>query len=92
MRGMPVDSYQRIFGNKQRILVVMSHPDDCELYCGATVARLVHDGKKVRVVKMTYGDKGSKQEKVSSEKLKVIREKEDRDAMKILGIRDCKGY
>ncbi len=83
-----LDSYQKIFGNKKRILVVMPHPDDCDLYCGATVARLTHDGKRVRVVKMTYGDRGSKSEKISRRQLREIREKEDRQAMRVLGVRD----
>lgn len=85
---IPQDSFDKIFSQKSRILVVMPHPDDTELYCGATVARLVRSGKRVRVVKMTYGDKGSRQEKVTSEELKVIREKEDREAMNILGIKE----
>ncbi len=82
------DSYNRIFGRKTRILVVMPHPDDTDLYCGATVARLVQDGKRVRVVKMTSGDRGSKQLKIKNEKLKIIREREDKVAMRVLGIRD----
>lgn len=85
---IPVDSYQKIFSKKNRILVVMPHPDDTDLYCGATVARLIKDGKKVRVVKMTFGDKGSKQEKISQNNLRKIREKEDRLAMKVLGVKD----
>lgn len=82
------DTFERIFGKKSRILVIMPHPDDCDLYCGATVARLTHSGKRVRVVKMTFGDKGSRQEKITQEELKKLREKEDRAAMKILGIKD----
>lgn len=62
MVNIPTDSFNKIFGNKKRILVIMPHPDDTELYCGATVARLIQSGKRVRVVKMTYGDKGSRQE------------------------------
>lgn len=42
-----VDSYTKIFRDKQRILVVFAHPDDLELYCGGTVARLIGDGKKL---------------------------------------------
>lgn len=86
--NLPTDSYKRIFENKFRMLVVMPHPDDTELYLGATVARLIQDGKRVRVVKMTYGDKGSRQEKVTQSELRTIREKEDREAMKILGVKD----
>lgn len=82
------DSYDRIFGQKSRILVIMPHPDDCELYCGATVARLVKNKKRVRVVKLTYGDKGSKQERVTREKLQTIRKREDREGMRLLEIAD----
>lgn len=82
------DSFDRIFREKSRILVVMPHPDDTELYCGATVALLIQKGKRVRVVKMTFGDKGNRQEKVTQKELRIIREKEDREAMKILGVED----
>lgn len=82
------DYYHKIFANKKRVLIVMPHPDDAELYCGATIARLVADGKKVSTVKMTYGDRGCKQEKISQKKLRKIRLREDRQAMKILGIRE----
>ncbi len=86
---MPItDSFNKIFSNKSRILVIMPHPDDTELYCGATVARLIQSGKRVRVVKMTYGDKGSRQEKISQSQLRKLREKEDRDAMRVLGVKD----
>ncbi len=88
MVNIPIDSFERIFSNKNRILVIMPHPDDTELYCGATVARLIQSGKRVRVIKMTFGDKGSRQEKVTQKKIRRIREKEDREAMKILGIED----
>lgn len=88
MVNIPTDSFNKIFGNKKRILVIMPHPDDTELYCGATVARLIQSGKRVRVVKMTYGDKGSKQEKVTQKELRRVREQEDREAMKALGIED----
>lgn len=85
---IPTDSYQKIFGNKKRVLVVMPHPDDTELYCGATVACLIQSGKRVRVVKMTLGDRGCKQEKISQKQLRKTREREDKVAMRILGIKD----
>lgn len=84
----PTDSFNRVFGNKTRILVVMSHPDDAEIYCGATIARLTRSGKKVRIVKMTYGDRGCKQEVITQKALRKIRIKEDKAAMQILGIKD----
>jgi LmbE family N-acetylglucosaminyl deacetylase len=81
-----IDSYQEIFKDKKRILVVFAHPDDLELYCGGTVARLIKDGKEIRSVKVTNGQNGSRQEKISSQELGVIRESEDRKAMEVLGI------
>lgn len=83
----PEDSFQKIFGNKKRIMVVMAHPDDAEIYCGGTLARLVREGKRVRVVKMTLGSRGSKQEKISEKDLERVRLSEDKKAMKVLGIK-----
>jgi LmbE family N-acetylglucosaminyl deacetylase len=83
-----IDSFDRIFANKQRIMAVMPHPDDLEIYCGATIARLIKEGKKVRVIKMTYGDKGGKQQQISQKELRNIREKEDRKAMRVLGVNE----
>lgn len=82
------DSYDEIFGEKKKVMVVMAHPDDTEIYCGGTVAKLLGDGKEVRVIKMTYGDKGCKEEKISSDELRKIREREDKKAMQVLGIKD----
>jgi LmbE family N-acetylglucosaminyl deacetylase len=83
-----IDSYSEVFKDVKKVLVVMPHPDDCELYCGGTVVRLVNNGIDVRVIKMTNGEKGCKQEKITSEELKKIRVKEDTMAMKTLGIKD----
>ncbi|MBI2464703.1 PIG-L family deacetylase [Candidatus Shapirobacteria bacterium] len=80
------DSYSQIFANKQRIMAVFAHPDDLELYCGGTVSRLIADGKTVRSVKMTSGDMGSRQEKITQTELKIIREQEDSASMSKLGI------
>lgn len=83
-----LDSYQKIFSKKQRILVVFAHPDDAELYAGGTIARLTQDGKTVRVVKVTSGNRGSRQEKITTAELEQTRENEDRTAMRIFGIAD----
>ena len=84
----PTDSFDKVFSNKNKILIVFSHPDDAELYSGGTIARLIASGREVRVVKMTMGEKGCKQEHVSEEELKEIRLKEDKKAMKTLGVKD----
>lgn len=80
------DSYTRVFSDKQRILAIFSHPDDLELYCGGTLARLIADGKTVRSIKMTSGDMGSRQEDITQEDLRIIREKEVSASMTHLGI------
>lgn len=81
---MVQDDYNKIFGEKQKILVVFSHPDDLEVMCGGLVARLTRDGKEVRSIKVTSGDKGSGKETIAD--LGSQREKEDKEAMKELGI------
>lgn len=81
------DSFETIFKEKNKILVVMAHPDDTELYAGGTVARLIRSGKEVRVIKMTLGNKGSRQQKISEKELGEIRLKEDRAAMETFGIK-----
>ncbi|PJE66524.1 hypothetical protein COU93_03895, partial [Candidatus Shapirobacteria bacterium CG10_big_fil_rev_8_21_14_0_10_36_6] len=64
------DSYQKIFANKKKIMVVTAHPDDLEIMCGGLVARLVADGKIVRSVKVTTGDMGSRGVKISQTDLR----------------------
>ena len=81
------DSFNHIFANKQKVLVIMAHPDDAELYAGGTIARLIKAGKRVRVVKMTLGNKGCKQKLISEKELEKIRLKEDQKAMETLGIK-----
>jgi len=83
---MITDSYSQIFSDKNRILVILAHPDDLELYCGGTVARLIADGKTVRSIKVTSGDMGSRQENISQSELKKLRETEDSSSMTKLGI------
>lgn len=82
------DSFETIFKVKNKVLVVMAHPDDTELYAGGTVARLIESGKEVRVVKMTLGNKGNRQQKISEKELGEIRLKEDKVAMNVFGIKD----
>jgi len=82
------DSFNEIFGDKNRILVVLAHPDDAEIYCGATISKLTSLGKIVRVVKVTSGNRGNKQQNISTKELEKIRLTEDKKAMKILGIKD----
>ncbi len=71
------------------VLVIVAHPDDAEFICGATVARWCAEGREVNYVLATSGDKGSSDPEMTSERLAAIREKEQRQAAKVLGVRDC---
>lgn len=82
------DAFEKIFGNKKKVLVVSGHPDDLEIMAGGTVARLVAEGKEVRSVKVTLGDKGSQQQHIAKDELTNIRLKEDTASMHALGITD----
>ena len=65
--------------DKLDFLAFGAHPDDVELGCGATIAKLVSQGKKVAIVDLTRGELGTRG---SAE----IRTKETKEASKILGI------
>ena len=65
--------------DKLDFLAFGAHPDDVELGCGATIAKLVSQGKKVGIVDLTRGELGTRG---SAE----IRTKETSEASKILGI------
>jgi bacillithiol biosynthesis deacetylase BshB1 len=65
--------------DKLDFLAFGAHPDDVELGCGATITKLVSQGKKVGIVDLTRGELGTRG---SAE----IRTKETKEASKILGI------
>lgn len=82
------DSFKKVFDGKSRVMVVFAHPDDAEIFAGGTIARLIESGIVVRVVKMTSGNRGSRQEKISKSELGSVREREDKQSMKVLGVKD----
>jgi len=60
-------------------LFFAAHPDDIELSCGGTVAKLVKLGKKVGIADLTQGE-------LSTRGSTALRKKEALNAAKILGI------
>lgn len=66
-------------GGALDVLVFGSHPDDVEISCGGTVALLVKKGRKVGIVDLTRGERGT-------EGSKAIREKEAGEAARVLGV------
>jgi LmbE family N-acetylglucosaminyl deacetylase len=70
-------------------MVIMAHPDDAEFLCGGTVAKWCAEGWDVRYVVVTGGDKGTKDDTMHPEKLAAMREEEQRQACRILGVKEC---
>lgn len=70
-----------------RVLVFSAHPDDLDFGCSGTVAKWTKEGKEICYCILTDGSKG-KLTKISDHKIIEIREKEQRNAAKVAGVRD----
>ena len=64
---------------KVDILAIGAHPDDVELGCGGTLAKLISEGKKVAIVDLTQGELGTRG-------TNVTRAQEAASASEIMGI------
>src|SRR6186713_2513716 len=65
--------------DKLDVIAVAPHPDDLELTCGGTLAKLVHQGYRVGIIDLTSGEptpRGSEE----------IRTREAEAARQILGV------
>jgi LmbE family N-acetylglucosaminyl deacetylase len=69
-----------------RVLVVTAHPDDAEFGAGGTVAKLAREGKEITYVVVTDGSKGSSDRTMTPERLAAIRQEEQRQAARTLGV------
>ena len=70
----------------QTYMLVVAHPDDSEFSSAGTVARLKDAGRKVILIQVTSGDKGSPDVNANSEDLARLREGEMREAANRLGM------
>jgi LmbE family N-acetylglucosaminyl deacetylase len=70
------------------ILVITPHPDDAEFGAAGTVAKLVKQGKSVVYIVCTNGDKGTEDIDRQPEELARIREYEQMEAAKVLGVKE----
>lgn len=64
---------------KLDILAIGAHPDDVELGCGGTIAKMIAQGKSVGIIDLTQGELGTRG-------TAETRKQEADDAAKILGI------
>lgn len=72
----------------RRVMGVFAHPDDPEFFCGGTFARWAAEGAEIVFVMATSGDKGSADPEMTSERLAAIREDEERNAARVLGVNE----
>ncbi|HYM66479.1 MAG TPA: PIG-L deacetylase family protein [Patescibacteria group bacterium] len=71
----------------KRAMVVSAHPDDPEFGSGGSVGRLADAGTEVVYVIVTDGTQGGEDPKQKDSELKAIREKEQRAAARVLGVK-----
>lgn len=67
-------------------MLVVAHPDDSEFSSAGTVARLKDAGKRVVLIQVTSGDKGSPERDIDPVELAQRREAEQREASRRLGM------
>jgi LmbE family N-acetylglucosaminyl deacetylase len=67
---------------------VVAHPDDAEFSSAGTIARLANMGKKVVIVQVTSGDKGTQDQSIPGDQLASGREVEEKNAAEALGVSD----
>ncbi|MEA2598029.1 MAG: hypothetical protein QOF01_4498 [Thermomicrobiales bacterium] len=67
-------------------MLVVAHPDDAEFSSAGTIARLTRDGKRVVIIQVTSGDKGTSNAEIPPEQLASMREAEESEAASRLGV------
>jgi len=72
----------------KRALAIFAHPDDAEFGCAGAVAKWARQGTEVYYLACTRGDKGSNDPEMTAERLAPIREREQREAASVLGVRE----
>ncbi|MGH2448802.1 MAG: PIG-L deacetylase family protein [Chloroflexota bacterium] len=72
----------------KRALVVVAHPDDAEFGSSGTAAKMAREGKEVFYAVVTDGSKGSADPNATSIQMIETRQKEQRDAARVLGVKD----
>jgi LmbE family N-acetylglucosaminyl deacetylase len=73
---------------EKKVLVIMAHPDDTELSSAGTMIKWIAKGWQVRYIICATGDKGTKDTKMTPFQLAEIREKEQREAASVLGVKE----
>ena len=69
------------------VLVVSAHPDDPDFGAGGTIAKLAKGGARVTYAIVTDGSQGGEDPKQKDSELVAIREKEQKAAARVLGVK-----
>lgn len=72
----------------KRAMAIFAHPDDADFGCSATMALFAELGVHTMYCLLTSGNKGTHDPKMTPERLTRIREKEQRAAGAVLGVKD----
>ena len=70
----------------KRVLVVMAHTDDCDFGAGGTIEQWTSQGIEVSYCIITNGDQGGEESGIPVEEMAKVRQQEQRDAGKALGV------
>ena len=70
----------------KRVLVVTAHPDDLDFGAGGSIAGWTDKGIEVSYCIMTNGDQGGEDPNIPRSEMPKIRQREQREAGKILGV------
>jgi LmbE family N-acetylglucosaminyl deacetylase len=73
----------------KRALVVAAHPDDADFGAAGTAYLWSQQGWEFYYLVCTDGSKGSDDPSITQSQLITMRRREQRDAAKLLGVRDC---
>jgi LmbE family N-acetylglucosaminyl deacetylase len=71
---------------RQKILVILAHPDDPEFFCGGTIAKWTAEGHSVSYCLLTCGDKGASDASINPAELCERRLTEQKLAAAVLGV------
>ena len=71
----------------QKIMAIAAHADDIEFSCSGTMTKLASEGKELTYVVLSAGEKGNKKD-IPKSKIIDIRKKEQREAAKIIGVKN----
>jgi LmbE family N-acetylglucosaminyl deacetylase len=70
------------------LMAIMAHPDDIDFGSSGSVAKWCSEGWTVYYVLATSGDKGTHEPDFTPQELAATREKEQRDAARVLGVKE----